>query len=561
MISGYVAEEVRAAEAPFLASGEPLMERAAMAITLAAVRLLRGPGSGHPLERRHVVVAQRRSTVAGSTVLVLAGAGNNGGDALWAGASLARRGVRVVALLTAERHHVTAASALSHAGGRIERLTSDNAESWASRAAAVDLIIDGVLGTGAVASPGLRGPVRQVVLALGRRAAGGVRRPRMLAVDLPSGVQVDDGTVPDPEATVRADATVTLGAMKAGLLLDPAAAFAGTVEVADIGISGPLASREPRVRRLGAGDLRRLGLLAEPARDSQKYRRGVLGLVAGTNAFPGAAVLAASGAAGMGAGMVRYLGPWRVARAVLAQRPEVVAVGGQVQAWAIGSGCGPWDEAAITRAQAAQLSGMGALPAASHPVDEQLAHALHAIAQAVGSPGTGLAEAATPVPTVVDAGALALLPRRVPATVVLTPHAGELARLLTTHGLDVTRDAVEAEPWRWAREAHELTGATVLLKGAITVVVGPDGCWSQQDGTAWLASAGSGDVLAGILGSLLAQHAEEVLADPARTASVAAAAALIHGRAGRRASQGGPLPALAVAHAVAPTVADLLRSH
>src|SRR5690606_10942129 len=141
--------------------------------------------------------------------------------------------------------------------------------------------------------------------------------------------------------------------------------------------------------------------------------------------------------------------------------------------------------------------------------------------------------------------------------VVLTPHAGELARLLTRRGVAVDRAAVEAEPARWAREAAERTGATVLLKGHTTLVAGADGLLAQADAPAWLATAGAGDVLAGVLGALLAGRAEDVRADPALAARLAAAAALVHGRAAHAAGPG-PLTAGAVAAALPRAVADLL---
>ncbi|WP_425356578.1 ADP-dependent NAD(P)H-hydrate dehydratase [Xylanimonas protaetiae] len=144
---------------------------------------------------------------------------------------------------------------------------------------------------------------------------------------------------------------------------------------------------------------------------------------------------------------------------------------------------------------------------------------------------------------------------------VLTPHAGELAALLASRGEDVDREAVEAEPLRWARRAQALTGATVLLKGAATVVVGPQGpAYAQADAPSWLGTAGAGDVLAGLLGAMLAARAEEVVATPGLAARVAAAAALVHGRAAERANPGGPVGATDVAEALAGTVAGLLAS-
>ncbi len=211
---------------------------------------------------------------------------------------------------------------------------------------------------------------------------------------------------------------------------------------------------------------------------------------------------------------------------MLATRPEAVAGDGRVQSWVLGPGVDPGD-------------------------DEQAGRVRDALAAALGE---GL-------PAVVDAGGLTLLPDHLRPWVVVTPHAGELAALLAGRGEPVDRSGVEADPLRWARRAHDLTGATVLLKGPTTVVAGAGGSvWSQADAPAWLATAGAGDVLAGLLGTLLAGRSADVLADPPLAAALAAAAALVHGRAAHRASPGGPVHALAVADALPGTVAALLRS-
>jgi NAD(P)H-hydrate repair Nnr-like enzyme with NAD(P)H-hydrate dehydratase domain len=246
--------------------------------------------------------------------------------------------------------------------------------------------------------------------------------------------------------------------------------------------------------------------------------------VAGTPAYPGAAVLAVSAAVHAGVGMVRYLGSPGVTAAVVSQRPEVVAGDGRVQAWVLGPGVDPTDTAQADRVHGA-LAGV----------------------------------LAQELPAVVDAGALTLLPERLAPWVVLTPHAGELATLLSARGEDVDRAQVEAEPLRWARRAHELTRATVLLKGATTLVVGTDDAvYAQADGPAWLATAGSGDVLAGVLGAVLAGRAQDVAGEPSLVAALAACAALVHGRAAQTANPGGPVSALAVAEALPRTVAGLL---
>ncbi|GMA22679.1 hypothetical protein GCM10025864_04380 [Luteimicrobium album] len=264
----------------------------------------------------------------------------------------------------------------------------------------------------------------------------------------------------------------------------------------------------------------------------------MLGLVAGTSEFPGAAVLAATAAVRAGVGMVRYVGPDAVAHAVVGARPEVVPARGRVQAWAVGPGL------------------PAAAPDADAPVEPDVLAQHHevrvALAAATADEGR--------VPVVVDAGALSLLPARVPPTVVLTPHAGELATLLRSRGQQVERAVVEAAPLEHARLAHDLTGATVLLKGGVTVVVGASGAlYAQAEAPAWLATAGAGDVLTGLLGTLLAARADEVLRAPSLAAALAAAAASVHGLAAHAANPGGPVNALAVADAVPGVVAGLLR--
>lgn len=265
-----------------------------------------------------------------------------------------------------------------------------------------------------------------------------------------------------------------------------------------------------------------------PGARDHKYTRGVVGVVAGSEGYPGAAVLCCLGAVEAGAGMVRYAGPRRAEDLVLAACPEVVPGPGQVQATVVGSGIDPQD--------------------GSHPDrdDRQVEHVREALSR--------------DVPAVVDAGGLQLLARwlaegnrRVSPT-LLTPHAGELARLLSTlQDAQVEREQVEADPVTHARRAAELSGCTVLLKGSTTLVVDPDPATPvrcQTDAPAWLATAGAGDVLAGLCGALLAAGLSPL--------DAGSLAALVHGVAAYRANPGGPVRARAVAHAVPATVARLL---
>ncbi|MGK3649981.1 NAD(P)H-hydrate dehydratase [Pseudarthrobacter enclensis] len=513
MISAYTGTQVREAEQPLLAAGlgDVLMQHAAHGLANAVITELRTRG--------------RR--LYGGRVLVLVGKGNNGGDGLYAGAFLAARGMRTTAVLTGGAAHPAALAAFRRAGGRAEELTEAAQDGLAAEAARADVVIDAILGTGATG--GLRGDAAGLVEALSRELAGADPSGLVVACDLPSGVDADTGNAAGP--VLRADLTVTFGAAKAGLLADPGADYAGRVAVVPIGIEEHLPG--PALRRLEPTDLYRI--LPHPARRAHKYSRGVLGIVAGSTQYPGAAVLACRGALAAGVGMVRYLGPPAVADLVRQACPEVVCSDGtvadnRVQAWLVGSGMGPGDH-------------------------EQLARAADAIA-------SGL-------PVVADAGALPALPSRLDPHVVLTPHAGELAALLTRlEGRDDARfgdrEAVEAATLDAARKAAARTGATVLLKGPATLVAAPEGTvFSQADGTPWLATAGSGDVLAGVIGALLAQAGPGVglsrsigISGGGHWAALAALGASLHGLAGTAASDarsGGPVTAGAIADAIPQT--------
>ncbi|GAA3336179.1 NAD(P)H-hydrate dehydratase [Curtobacterium albidum] len=258
-----------------------------------------------------------------------------------------------------------------------------------------------------------------------------------------------------------------------------------------------------------------------PTGESTKYRRGVLGVATGSAAYPGAAVLGVDAAVHTGVGMVRYVGPDRATDHVLSRRPEAVAGVGRVQAWLVGSGI-----------SASSLDDL----------DDTTAEAIrHASDDGVS--------------VVVDAGAIPLVD--LGPLAVLTPHAGELAKLLR-----VDREAVEADPRGSALRAAERTGSVVLLKGADTHVVTPDGSVRlvASSATPWLAAAGAGDVLGGVLGALVATRAGSAAVGPEELAHLAAAAAVVHGTAARRASGGGPFPMTALVAALPGVVRDLVTT-
>ncbi|HEY9312795.1 NAD(P)H-hydrate dehydratase [Williamsia sp.] len=472
MISYFSAERIRVAEEATgdLLAGGVLMRRAAHAVA-------------------GVVVAELKSRCGGCygrSVGVVAGSGDNGGDALYAAAELRRRGVDVHAvLLGGERTHTAGLAAYRKAGGLIvEKL-----------AGTVDLIIDGVVGLSGT------GPLRPTAA----EVFADFRAP-IVSVDIPSGVDADTGHVNTP--AVRAAVTVTFGASRIAHAM--AAAQCGRVVVADIGID----ATKPSLRQLGDDDVAALWPVPGPADD--KYSQGVVGIIAGSARYPGAGVLCTGAAVSSTSGMVRYAGG--AGAQVLARFPEAVVAAepedaGTVQAWVVGPGAGT-DEDGLRR----------------------LAYVL-----------------STDLPVLIDADGLTLvashrdLVTRRDAPTLLTPHAGEFARL--------TGSAPGADRVAAARGLAAELQATVLLKGRATVIADADGPALVNDaGSSWAATAGAGDILSGVAGSLLAAGIEAPLA--------AAAAARLHALAARNASgDAAPIGASALLEALSPTLRALLGGH
>ncbi|WP_345155008.1 NAD(P)H-hydrate dehydratase [Micromonospora maritima] len=480
--------DVRAAEAGLMA-------------TLPSGALMHRAAAG--LARRCAMLLGDRGGVYGARVLLLVGSGDNGGDALYAGAHLARRGVAVAALLlTPGRAHAEGLAALRAAGGRVVDRPP----------AVVDLVLDGIVGIGGTG--GLRETAEQLAASLAERCGRDGTRATVVAVDVPSGVAVDTGHVPLTDAgrpcAVRADVTVAFGALKPALVVGPAAALAGQVELVDIGLT-PWLRGSPALRVTEWSDVVDWWPALGPS--SEKYSRGVVGVATGSATYPGAAVLSVGGALAGPTGLVRYAGGARAE--VVHQHPSVIATGrvadaARVQAWVCGSGLGTGEESA------AELR----------------------------------AVLAAPVPVVLDADALTLLVdgkladrlRGRDAPIVVTPHDREYARLCgEMPGEDRVAAALRLAAWM---------NAVVLLKGDRTIVGTPDGrAYVNPTGTPALATGGTGDVLAGLLGSLLAAGLA-----PERAA---AAAAYLHGLAGREAARGGPVTAPDVAAALRPVLARL----
>lgn len=505
MIRAHDAAAVRAAEQPLLRAGEPLMQRAARALADHVLAHLR---TGGP--RQHP-----------ARVLVLAGAGANGGDGLHAAAMLRAEGLLADAIATAGSLHDGGAEALRAAGGTILPLAELPPSEQEQRLRETDLVIDAMLGIGG--RPAVPEALRPLLTAV--RDSG----TPVIAADLPSFVDATTGAADEDAPT--AVSTVTFGALKAGLLLPGGAERAGTIDLVDLGLAEHLPATAA-LERLTDEDAR--ALFPRPGREATKYSRGVVAIAAGSEQFPGAAVLACSGAARVGAGMVRCLAGHAVLELVLRERPEVV--GHRVER--ADGGAGAVDPDALGRTHALVV-GPG-LP----PEDPRAAAGVDRLRTDAG-------RTAALSRGVIDAGALKVLTpaHRFGAEVVLTPHRGEAERLARRLHLDPDLPGAAL-----AAALAAATGATVLLKGALTLIAPGNGgpLRSQDDATAQLATAGTGDVLAGMLGALLAAG----LSGP----DAAALAALLHGRAGRRASADGirPLVALDVAAHLPATIGTIL---
>lgn len=476
--SAHTVAQVRAAEDDVMsameAQGLPpdtLMQRAAFGLASAVIDFL--------------------GTAYGRRVRLLVGAGNNGGDTLYAGSLLVRRGAAVEAVVLApDSVHQRALAAFLGAGGRIWQ-PSGRVPRGGVPASDVDVVIDGIVGIGG--KGGLRPEAERALMEC--------RGAPIIAVDVPSGVDVDSGEVHGTH--VSAELTVTFGGLKVAHLVDPAARACGAVEMVDLG----LVLRSPVAEALRASDVAALLPRAEPS--GHKYSRGVVGLRTGSSTYPGAAVLSVAGANCGLSGMVRYVGS--AADAVQAAHPEVVVGPGKVQAWVVGSG----GSGEATSALKASLS--------------------------------------DGCPVVVDADALLPYQRtnlrlRSSSPVVLTPHAGELARMLS-----VERADVEARQLHYARAAADKYDAVVLLKGRRSIIAEPgsERVVVNTTGVPWLGTAGSGDVLAGLIGSLLAGGLGGYEA--------AAVGAWLHGAAGTWASHGRPITARQIASALPDVIGEILN--
>lgn len=513
-----------------------------------------------------------------SRVTALVGGGDNGGDALYACAILARGGIGATAYLLKKRCHRRALAAAQEAGVRIVDLDGqslrsiENTPAW-SEVFLAHAWIDGIVGTGAHGP--LTGALAESVEVLNRLSA--IKPRPVIAIDVPSGLTDDDGAITGP--ILRATHTLAVGTYKRAQVLPPAVEFTGDISLVTMDWdSNGMGRTQGDDGVIGADDLYVVDeafsaheVVPVPAFSDDKYARGVVGLVAGSDTYPGAGLLATRGALAAGVGMVRLNSTRRVQDLVLADQPGVVTVGGRIQSALIGPG-----------------------------LDEERREDALELAQFCGQSG---------MPLVIDAWALDLVPELAssikPDATVLTPHYGEAARLLGCLGTPVTRTEVAASPLRYARALHEATGCHVILKGPVTIVysfeyvdtevqeafqraLNAAEAWPDVDTlpqgrlvrsymptvgqvtTSWAGVAGNGDVLAGFLAGILARplaDAETVPGPDGKAQAVTparlSAAVALHGRAAQVAAEaaGGfaPIQAADIAEAIPLALADSAR--
>lgn len=523
----YTSESVRTAEKPYIQAPDYngyLMQRAADALAGEVRDLLEADGTD-PAARR---------------ILLLVGPGNNGADTVYAGVRLNRVGYRIEAVL------------FDPTGNNLELIAREGGEgtrilhSTQSLNEITDyaLIIDGVLGTGARGA--VRGEAGQYLHKLRELQLNGTLPP-VIACDTPSGVDCNDGTLNEPSlAAVR---TITFIGYKlpAGT---STAEHCGSIRLHTLGVPQALDTAHPALYMMEENDYR--AELETPHVTSHKYTRGVLGMLTGSTEYPGAALMSVRAAINTGVGMVRFGASNDTLYALTANHnPEAVCFTAStartqhVHAWAGGSG-----------------SGTESAEANQYLID-------------------------APEAAVLDAGAVdtaaqhVLAGNRLGAHKILTPHAGELERMLQAihHQLPERwrglmgqadapkRDEITSQPIRWVTAAAALTGATVMLKGGYSLISTPGGTiYSVRGATSWLATAGSGDTLTGILGALLAQKvavAQEQgrALEDTEYARLGALAVHLHGRAALASLGGGtgPVPPTCVVRYLPAAVAELLE--
>lgn len=444
------------------------------------------------------------------SAIAIIGAGNNGGDALVALAALGEAGWKTGALLIGKRfNHDEHVKQARKAGAEIRTLDFDKHETLEKHAAwlaGYAFLIDGLLGTG------LHLPVREalakVMAEIKLAVEQAASRPFVVAVDCPSGMDCDSGEVA-PQA-IKADLTVTMAAIKYGMLTLPAYEYLGELEVVDIGLTNRVRPWATLTRQALDAEVVRLMLPPRPL-GAHKGTFGTAMLVAGSQRYPGAALLAGRAAYKSGAGLVTIATPKTVQPMLAGQLPEATWLPLAAEDGSIAATAAKTITSSLERVTALLLGpGLGLVEVTGEFVGKLL-------------------KAELP-PLVIDADGLKLLAaykdwhRRFLLDAVLTPHPGEMA-ILT----DMKVEEIQAARIETAERFAKIWNQVVVLKGAFTVIAAPDGRTALLPlATPALARAGTGDVLAGLIAGLRAQGA------PAYEA--ACAGVWLHGQAGLRAA-------------------------
>ena len=449
------------------------------------------------------LLRERFGAVSGSRVVGLIGAGNNGSDTLWCLALLAGRGVGVSAVdATGARRPDHTDELFRRAGGSWDDLVDSGR---------AHLYLDGIAGLGSNRAV----DVGLLDFLAVQQSAGAL----VVAVDLPSGLDADAAKPVIDGAAVEADVSVTFGCLKPCHVLDPALEHCGEVRVVDIGLDPYL----PRPHIHAADDSFVAALWPTPGEHDSKYTRGVVNVVAGSKKYPGAGLLAARAARWGGAGMVRHVGAGAVfeaGSAAIVVQPDS-RIGDRADSYVVGPGLGKGKRWRKVVKAALKTAGCVVLDAT----------ALNLLA---------------------DSGKLRERLRTRHGPTLLTPHGGEFARLLSGYGIDLSLPGPAA-----ALALAAASGAVVYLKGSVGVVATPTGDLIATRRTSeHLSTAGTGDVLAGLVGSLIAAGKP---ADDWMLALYCAAAVIVHSLAAEIVvDDGEPLTADELEEELPAALADLL---
>ncbi len=493
------ARQMAAIDAATIAAGTAghlLMERAGMAMAEHLQDFL-----------EHSLDSPGKRGRSGRRVLILCGKGNNSGDGLVVARLMSEAGLAVVVMMLADRDDLSQDTCLNYdklpAG--VDVLHPARAH-WESAVGPLleeaDVVVDAIFGTGI--KPPLREPFVQLISAVNDSGVPSV------ALDIPSGVDGDTGRV-DPVA-MAADLTITVGLPKRGLLLSPGRDFSGEIRVVDIGFPEDVCRANSSDHHwLSRQDY--LALLPPRPTDGHKYNFGRVTVMAGSRTFGGASFLAGLGALRSGAGLVQMAVPMELVPTTRLGLPEAVTVGLATTETGTIDAVSPEMMDYLLKNQEALVLGPGM--DANEVTDAWVVDTLGKL----------------PLPVVVDADGLGAFSRSDSAlqfassSVVMTPHAGELGRLLGMKSSEVMANRFELVPKLAAR-----WNVVLMLKGAPSVLASPDGrLFINPTGDDALARGGSGDVLSGLIGGLLAQGSSAL--------DAALLGAYVHGLAGTLASE------------------------